>query len=231
MKTVLIVAAVVVASCLLTTSQAQAVVVIDHFVDGTFTLTVTSAVPTATLTQTGLSCLGGQRDVKVEWLSGVGNNNVQGQVDINYLDYLSFSAQSQTQGRLTLDYGMGGDLNADLYEGGANDRISVVFVFSDLSGSVASLTLKSGVKTQTVTKMPPSGPSTIDFFFADFNTFTSSDFQDIDTIKFVLKGAVAGDYTIHDLESSLIPEPATMFGLCLGVGGLATYIRKRRAAK
>lgn len=37
-------------------------------------------------------------------------------------------------------------------------------------------------------------------------------------------------WTVQEMELQLVPEPITMAGLMLGIGGLATYVRKRRTA-
>jgi len=209
---------------------AQADILIDHFDTGFFDLLVNDGTPpTAHAEQSGLAnVLGGDRDVTVTFLAG--DNDVRGRVSITPASVLRFDESDGAQGSILLRYGHAADLNADLSAGGTATDIRLDYLVADLN-STMHLTVTShhgelSQQTQTETLFTGSGPHTIKFLYSAFPLI---DWTDVDQISLELVGNMNGDYRLDDVRVEA-PEPLTMAGLVMGIGGLGYYIRKRRAA-
>jgi len=61
------------------------------------------------------------------------------------------------------------------------------------------------------------------------NLALASNWQDIGPVR-VLNLGPASTFPYQDILAEVVPEPVTMAGLMMGIGGLVTYVRKRRMA-
>ncbi len=214
-------------------ASAPGALVIDNFIRSYENLTAHSLHLHDANTATALelaNTIGGTRALESTMMGGYGE--VQVRINHNALrDTLYFSADAGTWGIVTADYGTAADLNANLAVVGNAFRISVLFadwpatarirvgsrvgnllVYSHWSG-----TIPGGIVSSTDAIVP----------FSAFGGLAS--FADVDTIRFQLEGAVAGDYSIEEIAVAQtdVPEPATL-GL-LAVGGVLLLVRRRRA--
>ena len=53
------------------------------------------------------------------------------------------------------------------------------------------------------------------------------DFHFVTGIVYRIDATMAGDLQIDAIQTGNVPEPVTMLGLCLGLGGLTRYVRRR----
>lgn len=83
--------------------------------------------------------------------------------------------------------------------------------------------------SSSLSQMVPTGASNLVFDYADF--IGTADFTDVTMASFLMDQVPSGDSLIHAFITGepgpVIPEPLTMIGLCLGVGGLTRYLRRR----
>lgn len=216
--------------------NAHAFALVDHFTDGFFTLivddcTTTGTIPTvATDSQTGLAVLGGRRDVT---LTIVGANPPSAQAKAQVISvvpdhYLSYSDEAGAMSTLLLEYPILTNSGATFDMLAANCvQLEIEFLISDLGSSITFTVLDGSAVSDSVTKNAVLGPNTFVFLFSEF---TGVDFSDVAYISLMIDGVSEGDYRIDSIECSQVPEPVTMLGLVLGLGGVGAYIRKRRMA-
>jgi hypothetical protein len=224
----------VVALLMMAVPSFGAVLEVDHFKDGFFSLSVDQGSPAADSgTIGGLSVLGGTRHAILTWTSGTGTNldveaSVALQANPATEHWLDFSADTGLQGSLQLIYGESGGLG-DLTNGGTSNNVAIKFLASDLGANVL-LTLEDGSSaSHTENLVTGSGPNFLVFPFTPFVN-AGVDPTNIDTLMFQIDGVPSGDYRIDAIESGFIPEPITLVGMSLALGGLARYTRKRRKA-
>ena len=203
-----------------------AYITVDDFSDGVTDLTVYDGAASDSDSDAGLSgVIGGQRDVDVVWTEGPGDVTVR----INFRSFSSFVAFAEgpaTTGEVTLGYGGGGDLGADLTDSGANDRLRMTFNTADILGEIDITVETSGVGSSAWSGSTPAGINNVDTTFdVLFSAFAgSADFSDVDAIEIVIAGGHNGDYVIKDVGA--VPEPMTVSVLALGA--TAMLIRRRR---
>ena len=232
MKTCLMLG-VLVATLILPASWAEAGVVIDHFKDGFFSLTVNSATTEQIDDQTGLVVLGGRRKTTLDWVSGGATNTVNAQVPNvgPTLHYLTLSDDVTTKSTLKLQYGLDNNLDVDLTQGGMSTGVELVFMDSDLGSTLKMTLTDTSGNSFTVPDISPAGPNNVVFNFTDYITGNPSlDPTHIKYITFDLIAKENGDYRIDAIDTKMVPEPATMLGMLVGVGGLPRYMRRRRKA-
>lgn len=229
---------------LLAAPEARAVVEIDHFEAGFFTITADSGTTTNVDDQNGIAqILGGRRRAELEWKAGTGagldvSASCVDQTPPPTNHWLDFFADTDQMGWLTLKYGVfnpnpgDGSALGDLTNGGFSTGVGVRFLLADF-GATVEMTLTDGsANSFTVTDSTPQvdngdPPNLLLFKFTDF---TGVDPTDIESLMVVIKGVDDGDYRIDALQTNFIPEPATLAGMMLGAAGLARYVRRRRKA-
>jgi len=204
-------------------------VIIDHFDQGTsFNLTTWGLplspppVTTATWTESGLTnVLGGTRNVDLTWMGG--DNGGHNHLDFQAVNsYVNLDDDVTLVARLKLSYAFSA---TDFTDGGTSNSVLVRFLASDL-GSTTKVTLTDSLAgTGSLTVLTPSGPSDEIFLFSLFSG--SLDFTKITSVVYQIDTVPSGDYRIDLLGSGYVPEPVTMAGLVLGIGGLVGYARRR----
>jgi hypothetical protein len=230
-------------------SQSSALV-IDHFDDGDFLITVSSVTTSASSTDTG-SMIGGERETTLTWVSGTETSTGQVEQDAPATpSTLVWDEGDSIKGTLKLLYdgvgtaGVGSNTdglgNVNLKVGGASQFVFNYGTVGDGSTFEVTITVKSGigeasVKTSTGNgQFGGSGLAAIDYT----SLAGDADLTKVDSIEYLFnsnlggtpKGQGGGDYSFDLLEGGVIPEPVTMLGLFLGLGGVGAYIRKRRLA-
>jgi len=222
---------------------------IDDFTQGSFNLAVDEdgvnvppetpqtdfLITTDSKQETGLNTsnvLGGQRNTTLTF-----DSKVDGGTDVTAdlfpsPGYVILDQDTGFTAHFELEYGLGGNLDADLTDGGASAGLTVVFGVG--TDAVADVTVTAETWNGTIYNSSAlqkvqdvNGGGYMTFPYASF--VGSGDFTDVDRLSILLQGAMSGDYQI-DLETTgLIPEPVTMAGLMLGIGALGGYIRRRKA--
>jgi len=229
MKLFSLVTVAVMALCAMPVRPADATIIIDQFTDGTYTLSVNASSPVAVSDLSGLSgVLGGRRRATLTYTT---NPTDTGSVvsDVGFPpDVLDFNAQVGERGSLLLEYGLAGDLNTDLTNGGAENGVDVYFLISDLGSTLSlSVTTQRGTMneiTETVSKVTGSGPQVVHFSFSEFS---SANFTDVDLLSLKIDGVLNGDYRVDLIATQMIPEPVTVVGLVAMMAGLGRYMRRR----
>ena len=226
---------------LLMSGPALGTTVIDEFSDGLFNIYLIgndhNAGDTIVNDQDNLSeVLGDRRQVTLTYDSGNGSqtNRIEAKVETG-LGRIDFSADTgipSHEGKLLLEYlggsagGSGSDLNADLAPLGETGVFLDVVVADQ--GFTATLTLSTDGTTKSASVVDATCGTNY-FVYWDFSAFPGIDPNDIDYLSVEIDGDPALDLTARWLKSD-VPEPVTMAGLLMGVGGLAGYLRKRRFA-
>ena len=228
---------------LLSASQAKAVL-IDHFIDGDFTLAVAFNGAAASAQQTG-SMLGGYRDVTLIADGGSSQSEhaiVNQNPAIGYPSHLSWSEDDSIYGRLILKYDAnGGGLNSEFTDGGASTQLLVGYETDghrvDLTVEVVTGLGTTGQQTATASVTIPASPiggTAVIPFSAFVANNALINLTDLDRITYTFNSSQAvgygGDYYFDLLGSGTVPEPVTMLGMFLGLGSVGAYIRKRRMA-
>lgn len=223
-------------ACAMLLSAQAGAVVIDHFeYDVDFGLTVTPTSPSDCITQTGLTgqspatknVLGGTRIVLLDYVADTGGA-ANGTADMfTAQSMLDYSNTSGFQSKLRLIYNGSDSSPWNLTAGGAT-FLKIVYIDSDLGSTTKCTLTDSLANTFTLSSSTPTGASIEYFMLA---AFTGVDETSITRIEFEIDAIPSGDYQIHDLETGgNVPEPLTMLGMFLGLGGVGAYIRKRRMA-
>jgi len=206
-------------------SQSSALI-IDHFEDDITDMLVNSGTThddEDTLGITNDLSVATDRNIALDYTGPV-DHNAQAFIALGGgLHYLSYANSSQGTSTLTLTYTM--DDNADL---STCDYI-LIKTDSDLGDAATSLYIRDALgNDDTSNTIIPAGGSVQAFSYADFATV---DFTKVVEIVLTINGGDAFDADIDAIEcGGLIPEPVTMLGLFLGLGGVGAYIRKRRMA-
>ncbi|MEI7836810.1 MAG: PEP-CTERM sorting domain-containing protein, partial [Planctomycetota bacterium] len=206
---------------------------VDDFESGSMNLAVDGIdyppTPSASLTLVA-DVIGGQRDVALDYLSGLYSSHVY----VNRAKSGSFvlAEDPDTQARATLTYGAGGSLNADLAAQGPSSAFRFVFSTADLAGTLSIQASSDGQGTSTWTGSTPGGLFNTNL---DFDVPLSGsgwvaasgggvNWGDVDKLTISLTGVANGDYVIRQIV--VVPEPATLSLIVLG--GLASLLKRRR---
>ena len=171
----------------------------------------------------------GQRD-----LTDTINKNILGlKVNIDIVkSTLSLSNPSQARSTLKLEYGdyttlgAAGALNGDF---SGDVGLNFDLIAADQGGSV-KVDLEANGNTYSKSFAITTATGTYQVPFASFpGLVASGDLSDVDGIRFTFTGPDAWDITIDQIGSSedIIPEPATMS--LLGLGVLALIRRRRKS--
>ncbi len=205
-------------------------IMIDNFQEGYVDLTANTNNQIVTDTDTGLATtntIGGRRDSQLTWTSGAGDVTLG--VNKNSDGKCSYSSPAGVDGLFQLDYGQGGDLNADL---SAETQFALLFDVADYSGPINITVTTTGSGASTGMGYTPSGLQSSDpdqWVYIPFSTFTgTASFADVDQISISIDGPSEADYTLKEISTSTIPEPGTvaMFSL---IGAVLWRFRRRRA--
>lgn len=237
---------VLMAASMLFAAQAQAIAVVDHFEQGLFHLYVDNGVQGPELphqtfdsdNQVGLTqVMGGRRYAELRHVSGGGSTRAATGDIPNVLPdhYLDYSNTASFESVLTLYYGklpgalsLGTDVAlGDLTLGGQNNVVAVKYLWSDLGATTKILLVDNMANSYEVAIATLSGPSYLLFNLGTYQA-NGVDVTNIDYMRITFEGKPAGDYTIDSVELGFVPEPLTMVGVAMGIGGLARYTRKRR---
>jgi hypothetical protein len=231
MRTLLVCAALLAVGGL-AASNASAITV-DHFDNSrAFDLIVGTASGGATQTDTlsgpAAFNLGGTRVETLALNQNTGNLSTAGEASHtpSSATLLTFSNGSLARSTLTLTYSFA---VTDFKAGGANE-LEVLFAAADLGGETTVVTATdSAGRTSTDTVTQPSTGSFTQLFL--YSAFTgTANFNFLTGLSYQLQSTVDGDYALDSLftNNGSVPEPVTMFGLVMGLGGLTQYIRRRR---
>lgn len=236
--------AAVVAALGCSTSAASAGFAIDLFEAGNFAITGgnTGASTTVSGIPTGLT-LGGRRDVIVFSFPNratVSLNAVNPGADDDALRLSSLQPNGTT---LTLDYGLGGDLNADFLDApgvdARQDRVRINFGAGSFPGSFVTTTLISGTGGRTsVSRTFGGGDANLDFLFTDFLAFNpafgAAGLRDIDQVRVQLSNnnfvgsTVIESITLQSPAPAAVPVPAPAGLFLLGIGLVTAVGYSRR---
>ena len=204
-------------------------VTIDTFDQGPMSLVLT-AVGTTTDTVTGLNVIGGTRTMTLD-VDFFGPSQANADVLVNS-GVLYWNEDDGIRGSLTLNYSGSEGTPWDLTDGTTTHGILFGFQ-SDNHPWKLHIAVSDGVNTSTYDATVGSiGNYVWGTYFAPYSGFSGTanlaSAQDL-TIEFNSDFAdgAGGDYSF-DIIQTAIPEPVTMAGLLMGVGGLAGYFRKRR---
>jgi hypothetical protein len=224
---------------LLSASQAKALV-IDHFDDGVFAISVPDAPGSADSGEVvAATVVGGFRKVHLIWSTPPSDPGESARANVQAnSSRLIWNEDDSIAGTLDVLYDGGGtgisplvDLDADGSTGfavgtdmGDGALYHVTITITDSGGNTSSVSGSDiNHNTLNVLFLPFSSLSGT----ADINTVKSIDFLfDSNGAHGVDDG---GDYHIHFLETT-VPEPLTMLGMVFGLGSVGAYIRKRRMA-
>jgi hypothetical protein len=242
---------------LLMASSARAVIDIDHFEQG-FVDDVTAgsvlivgnglggnAPTTASSTQTGLvTVYGGNRKATLTWVSGDGTISAEAEnviVPPNHFLEVNNGANDRSVMTLVYDGDAGTGNLGDLTDGGLATRLVLTQLRADINASITVTFEDSGGSVDSVTHLvlvPVTPPGIVlSFLFSDYDA--SVDFTDIDKLTVTLTDVNATDAVDFQIDGitvldrppeGIIPEPVTMLGMVLGLGGVGAYLRRRRTA-
>jgi hypothetical protein len=206
--------ALVAAGVLFAATYANALV-IDDFTSGPYAVSLQAGTDSAD--QFG-TMLGSERHTFVE---------VESNPLTQWLDFTIASGLAITSSGTLLDayvevlYGFNTDLNVDL---SGYNAFKVNFVSNDLPMTMlVGLGSSTGGQFEVISLPVASGVGfSVTVPFSLFTTFTS--FGDVDFIGFGFDSVSNGDYAIGGLE--VVPEPATIAALAVGLGALVARRRK-----
>lgn len=229
---------------LLSVSRAGAVVVDDFDTafspdtHGGLVLAVNGANLLDCSTQTGMATvLGGSRKAVLHYLGGTGSGSEAQAEDVTSpKDILTYSNGSDDTSELTLLYNGTGAGLGDLT--GGPDQFVVNLFRADLNASITVIAFDGTNTASDKINVMHAVTSPMNLIFP-FSDFTGVDFTDIQSLTLLLTSVnktKAVDFEIDAFEigepggGAPIPEPLTMLGMFLGLGGIGSYLRRWRRA-
>lgn len=221
--------ALVLASCF-SSGAWGAAILIDDFESGQTNLEVAVFDNIDSMWQDSLGgVIGGRRDVSLELLDG----NADGATArINYRNYtgtFTLASDPDMQAKAIIGYGIGGDLNADLFTG--NSRLEFQFFAADLAGTVSVLLTTTGQGSSVAVFATPGNLNELEMLvYLPYLNFSiesgiGANFADIDRVQITLTGAPNGDYKLQRIRA--VPEPSIFAMLSL----MALAIRRKQSLK
>jgi len=226
-------------------------ITVDHFVDGVFDIGIGKNYGPGTadvVSPNSGTMLGGYRLTTLHYDSG---NTVDYSVSASVTatsHALIWEEGDSIKGTLSILYnangaGLGSGSGVDVTDSNASSQWLFGVVAGGGDGSRFDITI--------TVKDVSNATESFTGAFAGFGTFAlpfsvgvgSANLTQIKSIDYMFSSAKGGafdpgpgtyagggDYTFDLIGTGTVPEPVTMAGLMMGVGGLVTYLRKRRAA-
>jgi hypothetical protein len=230
----------------LATAAAQATpLMIDDFITSQ-TVSATSGTPIATSSTTALEALGGERDIRVEFLSGstvisLSTNPYGG-------EFLIHDSGAAVKGS-SLTVWDGPDMNAnlidfdglggvDLLQGGGLDALQISDLLADVVGDVTLTIYDAGDPTgskwsSAVYSIPGAifAPVNVTIPYSSFTTLGpggAADFSNVGAISLAISNTTTGSLDVQMSSLQAVPEPS---GALLALGGLACLAGRMRSRR
>jgi hypothetical protein len=239
---------------LMSASQAGAVL-IDHFESGDFILNLAynaGGLPQSTGIQSQVGVAANliqsnrSDELTIVGPAVIGFDVSNAKVDqTNAPSILTWQEGDSLFGTLTMIYHGSGAAFAplvDLTDAGASTQFLFRYATDGLGHPIeVTIDVFSGASDHsTKTLLMPgtlgvAGATTAAIPFSSFSAVgTAADFTQATKVMFTFDSQFAqgggGDYFFDTFETGTVPEPLTMLGMFLGLGGVGAYIRKRRMA-
>lgn len=242
-----------IASAAVFTAAPASAIIIDSFNNGPVDITANQATPQVQNVVDAAGIIGGQRESSVIYYNPTSTapDNVRLRVDFADQNNFSHSQDAGVAGLsifvydgpdgdpTSIDYGGLGGI--DLTEGGLADRFIFTVLFADQSvNQVLDLRVYTDATHYSDLfknfAAPINSPTQISFLFSDFTVGDgaagAADFTNIGAILLAIDGRFepALDVRLDELRTLVIPEPATMSLLALGLTAVAGLRRRRLRA-
>lgn len=234
-------AAVIFSVLLVVLPSTSEALIIDHFnVNQILTLSAPGSISSSVL---GGAILGGERDISLNLISGIGGVSIDS--NISGLSILDQSGNSTVKAKSTITWdgidgssaldpiGLGG---ADLTESGASSGLGLGVVFDDLPAKLElSVYTNAGNWSKATLNLPGLilSPTNYIISFASFVTQagTGADFSNVGAVSMLIDATIAPgtDLQIDFLNTvNLVPEPGTMMLIGIGLIGVYGVSRKKK---
>jgi hypothetical protein len=206
-------------------AAAAPALVIDPFTDVQTIARTTQGTTTETVAG---AMVGGSRRTSQTLLAGIGGVPISATTRV--LDgWLDHASSSYSITALALTYGRNGTAGSLNLDWSAFDRFTLSFWYNDLAPTNVTIRVESndGANSSELTQVVPvvNNPShLVTWTFANF--VGDANFADVDSVRITFSPQEAGDFLVRDFQ--VVPEPATMAALAIGVGALLA--RRRRSS-
>ncbi|MCA9166477.1 MAG: PEP-CTERM sorting domain-containing protein [Planctomycetales bacterium] len=218
-------------------------ILIDDFITPQ-SVTATAAAPVATSSATAPEAIGGERDIRLQFLSGstaltLASNPFGGELLIHDSGAavkgtsLTVWDGPDNNANVINPIGLGG---VDLVTGG-NNRFELDDVFADLVGEIVMTVYDASDATGNTwsrsTLALPGGmftPTDIEIPFSSFTTFGingAADFTNVGAISMLIGNTTTGSLDVQMSSIAVVPEPASCLLGLVGMGISCLSLRRR----